>query len=56
MKMPEIKIKKETLVTVGLGVLGIAQLILNGKKEANDKAVLKDEITKQVIENLKNND
>lgn len=54
MKMP--KIKKEVLVTVGLGALSIAQLVLNGKKEANDKIALKNEITEEVLKNLNNND
>lgn len=54
MKMP--KIKKETIVTVGLTTLTIAQMILNGKKEANDKAMLKNEITEEVLKNIKNNE
>lgn len=54
MNMP--KIKKEAVVSGALVVLGIAQMVLNGKKEANDKAVLKNEITEEVLKNLKNNE
>ena len=49
MKKLNIKIKPETAVSVALGVLGIAQMVLTNKKDANDKAQLKDEILKEVM-------
>ena len=49
MKKLNIKIKPETAVSVALGVLGIAQMVLTNKKDANDKAQLKDEILKEAM-------
>lgn len=47
--MKEFKIKPETVVSVGLGLLGVAQMLLTSKKEANDRAALKAEIMEELI-------
>lgn len=49
-KLP--KIKPETVVSVGLGVLGVAQMLLTNKKEQNDRAVLKAEIMEELTKDL----
>ena len=49
MKKLNIKIKPETAVSVALGILGIAQMLLTNKKDANDKAQLKEEILTEVL-------
>ena len=46
------KIKPETVVSVGLGVLGVAQMLLTNKKEANDRAALKAEILEELTKDL----
>lgn len=51
MKLPKIKIKPETAVTVGLAALGIAQAVLTNKKEASDRAAMKAEILEEVMKN-----
>lgn len=51
MKLP-IKIKPETLVSGALGLLGIAQMVLSNKKEANDRAALKAEILEELTKDL----
>lgn len=50
--MKKINIKPELLLTLGTVVLGGAQLLLSNKKEANDKAVLKAEILKELKETV----
>ena len=49
MKKLNIKIRPETAVSVALGILGIAQMLLTNKKDANDKAQLKEEILTEVL-------
>lgn len=51
MKLP-IKIKPDVLVTGALGILGIAQMVLSNKKEANDRAALKAEILEELTKDL----
>ena len=46
------KIKPGTLVSVGLTVLGVAQMVLTNKKEADDRAALKEEILKELTKDL----
>ena len=55
MKKVELKFKPETVVTVALGVLGVAQMLLTNKKDANDKAQLKAEILKELSETVSEN-
>lgn len=49
-KLP--KIKMETVLTLGGIGLGVAQMLLNSKKEANDKAALKAEILEELTKDL----
>ena len=49
-KLP--KIKPETVVSAGLTVLGVAQMLLNHKKEQNDRAALKAEILEDLAKDL----
>lgn len=49
-KLP--KIKMETVLTLGGIGLGVAQMLLNNKKEANDKAALKAEILEDLAKDL----
>lgn len=49
-KLP--KVKPETVVSVALGVLGVAQMILTNKKDANDKAALKAELKEDLLKDL----
>ena len=53
-KLP--KIKPETVLTAGTIVLGVAQMLLTNKKEANDKAALKAEILEEVLKDLPKKD
>lgn len=46
------KIKPETVVSVGLGLLGVAQMLLTNKKEQNDRAALKAEIMEELTKDL----
>lgn len=45
-----LKIKPETLVSAGLAVLGVAQMLLTNKKDSNNRNSMKAEI----LEELKN--
>lgn len=47
-----IKIKPETMVTVGMAVLGVAQMVLTNKKDQTDRAKLKAEILEDVMKDL----
>lgn len=47
------KVNKEMLVSGGLVVLGVAQMILNNKKQSNDLAALENKVTEKVMETLK---
>lgn len=49
-KLP--KIKMETVLTLGGIGLGVAQMLLNHKKEQNDRAVLKSDIVEEVLKDL----
>lgn len=49
-KLP--KFKLETALTVGGMALGIAQMLLTNKKEANDRAALKAEIMEEITKDL----
>lgn len=49
-----IKIKTETVVSVALGVLGLAQAVLSHQKEANDKKALKAELVEEVMKQMSN--
>lgn len=52
MKNLNLKPNAGTLITVGIGLLGIVQNVLTNKKEANDKAELKAEIFKEVMDEV----
>lgn len=52
MKMKKLNIKPEMLLTVGTVLLTGAQLLLTNKKEANDKAALKEEILKELVKEI----
>lgn len=52
MKKLNIKIKPETLLTVGTLVLGGAQLLLGNKKEAAERSKMKEEILKELAEKV----
>lgn len=52
MKLPRIKIKPEVGLTVATMAVGLAQLVLTSKKEANEKSMLKAEILDEVLKNL----
>lgn len=54
MKMP--KIKMETVLTGGTIILGVAQMLLSNKKEASDRAKIKNEILEEVMNNLPKKD
>lgn len=54
MKLP--KIKMETVLTGGTILLGVAQMLLSNKKEASDRAKIKDEILEEVMNNLPKKD
>lgn len=46
------KIKPETAVTVALGVLGVAQMLLTNKKDADSRAALKNELKDEIVKDL----
>lgn len=52
--MKKITIKPETLLSVGLTALGIAQMVLGQQKDKTDKAMLKEEVVKEVMEQMSN--
>lgn len=54
MKKLEIKIKPETLVSAGLAVLGVAQMVLTNKKESNSRNSMKVEILDELKNELSN--
>lgn len=54
MKLP--KIKMETVLTGGTILLGVAQMLLSNKKEASDRAKIKDEILEEVLNNIPKKD
>lgn len=47
-----LKLKPEMLLTLGTVGLGVAQMLLTNKKDANDKAALKEEILKELTEKV----
>ena len=51
------KIKPETAISVALGVLGVAQMLLTNKKEADNRAAMKNELKEEISKELleKNN-
>lgn len=53
-KLP--KIKMEAALTAGTIVLGLAQMVLTNKKEASDRAAIKNEILEEVMNNLPKKD
>lgn len=52
MKKLLVKIKPEMLLTLGTVGLGVAQMLLTNKKDANDKAALKAEILKELADEV----
>ena len=46
------KIKPETVMSVGLVVLGAAQMLLSNKKEQTDRALMKAEILDEIQKDL----
>lgn len=46
------KIKPETAVTVALGVLGVAQMLLTNKKDSDSRAALKNELKDEIVKDL----
>lgn len=51
-----LKIKPETLVTVGMAALGVAQMVLTNKKDQTDRARMKAEILEDVMKDLPKKD
>lgn len=51
------KIKPETAISVALGVLGVVQMLLTNKKEADNRAAMKNELKEEISKELleKNN-
>lgn len=54
MKLP--KIKMEAALTLGAIALGVAQMVLTNKKDANDRATMKKEIMEEVLNKLPKKD
>ena len=52
MKLPKVKIKPEVGLTIATMALGLAQLVLTNKKEANEKSMLKAEIMEELTNNF----
>jgi len=50
--MKKINMKTETIVGLGLGVLGIASALLGNKKEALAKESLKAEVLEEVMKEI----
>lgn len=50
--MKNIKINGNLLISGGLMLLGVAQAVLNNKKQEADMKDLKEKITKEVVESL----
>ena len=48
----KIKIKPEAVVAVASIALGVAQALLNNKKDANDRAALKNELKEEIVKDL----
>lgn len=46
------RIKPETVMSVGLVVLGAAQMLLSNKKEQTDRALMKAEILDEIQKDL----
>ena len=46
------KIKPETAISVALGVLGVAQMLLTNKKEADNRAAMKNELKEEISKEL----
>ena len=51
--MKKIKVNSDTVIGIALGTLGLVQLVLSNKKEANNRKVMKQEIISEVVEELK---
>lgn len=51
------KIKPETAISVALGVLGVVQMLLTNKKDADNRAAMKNELKEEISKELleKNN-
>lgn len=52
MKKPNLKIKPETLMSAGLVLLGVAQMVLTGHKDKSDRANMKAEIIEELSKDL----
>lgn len=52
MKIKKPNIKPETVVSIALGVLGVAQVLLTNKKDANDRAAMKAELKEDLMKDL----
>ena len=50
--MKNIKLGKELLISGGLLVLGVAQMVLSNKKQANEIEALKGKVVKEVMEQI----
>lgn len=46
------KIKPETAISVALGVLGVVQMLLTNKKEAGNRAAMKNELKEEISKEL----
>ena len=46
------KIKPETAISVALGVLGVVQMLLTNKKEADNRAAMKNELKEEISKEL----
>lgn len=56
MKKLDIKIKPETMVSAGLAVLGVAQMLLTNKKESSSRRSMKAEILKELKDEMLSKD
>lgn len=56
MKKLDIKIKPETMVSAGLAVLGVAQMLLTNKKESSSRSSMKAEILKELKDEMLSKD
>ena len=54
MKFP--KIKMEAALTLGTLALGVAQMVLTNKKDASERAKIKNEILEEVMNNIPKKD
>jgi hypothetical protein len=52
MKKLNLKFEPKMAMTIGLGLLSIAQAVLSTKKEANDRMALKAELKEDIMKDI----